>query len=160
MPDLLAAGLREGFGYTVRRGLRGVWLRGDLPAGPFVWAARDEQVNLARTLPGLLAQPAEQIVVYDDGSRDDTAAVVTGHADPRLRLITGPPPPPGWTGKNWAGHQLAAATDAELLVFCDADVTLRPAALDALVPVTAPAALPVYALALRRTAWWKGRAYR
>jgi len=29
----------------------------------------------------------------------------------------------------------------------------------ALVPVTAPAALPVYALALRRTARWKGRRY-
>jgi len=30
----------------------------------------------------------------------------------------------------------------------------------ALVPVTAPAALPVYAVALRRTARWKGREYR
>lgn len=25
--------------HLVRRGLRGVWLRGELPAGPFVWAA-------------------------------------------------------------------------------------------------------------------------
>jgi 1-acyl-sn-glycerol-3-phosphate acyltransferase len=31
--------LRHGFGAMARRGLRGVWLRGELPAGPFVWAA-------------------------------------------------------------------------------------------------------------------------
>jgi 1-acyl-sn-glycerol-3-phosphate acyltransferase len=37
--DPAAEVLRRGFRTMVRRGLRGVWLRGDLPAGPFVWAA-------------------------------------------------------------------------------------------------------------------------
>jgi 1-acyl-sn-glycerol-3-phosphate acyltransferase len=35
----VAAGLRRGFGSMLRRGLRGVWWRGALPDGPFVWAA-------------------------------------------------------------------------------------------------------------------------
>jgi 1-acyl-sn-glycerol-3-phosphate acyltransferase len=39
MADPLAAFLRRGLRHTVRRGLRGVWLAGDPPAGPYVWAA-------------------------------------------------------------------------------------------------------------------------
>jgi hypothetical protein len=37
--DPVADVLRHGFQAMVRRHLRGVWIRGDLPAGPFVWAA-------------------------------------------------------------------------------------------------------------------------
>jgi hypothetical protein len=37
--DPVATILYRGFGTMVRRGLRGVWLRGELPPGPFVWAA-------------------------------------------------------------------------------------------------------------------------
>jgi 1-acyl-sn-glycerol-3-phosphate acyltransferase len=39
MADPIAAVLRAGLDRLVRGGLRGVWLRGALPAGPFVWAA-------------------------------------------------------------------------------------------------------------------------
>ncbi|HEY7595129.1 MAG TPA: glycosyltransferase family A protein [Actinophytocola sp.] len=96
--------------------------------------ARDESHNLRAALPCLLAQPAAEVLVLDDGSRDGTPAVVAALAarDPRLRLITGTPPPPGWVGKNWACQQLAVAATGELLVFCDADVTLAPGALSAL----------------------------
>ncbi|GHJ48812.1 1-acyl-sn-glycerol-3-phosphate acyltransferase [Catellatospora sp. TT07R-123] len=38
-PSLLGSLLRAGFDRMVRRDLRGVYLRGGLPAGPFVWAA-------------------------------------------------------------------------------------------------------------------------
>lgn len=95
--------------------------------------ARDEAGRLPQTLPGFLAQPADEILILDDGSTDDTAAIVTRYADPRLRLLTGTPPPVGWVGKNWACQQLADAASGDLLVFCDADVTLAPGALDAAV---------------------------
>ena len=39
MADLIGTALRAGLGRMVRGGLRGVWLRGSLPPGPFVWAA-------------------------------------------------------------------------------------------------------------------------
>ncbi|MEV6964681.1 lysophospholipid acyltransferase family protein [Hamadaea sp. NPDC051192] len=39
MADPVAGVLTTGFDRLVRGGLRGVWLRGRLPAGPFVWAA-------------------------------------------------------------------------------------------------------------------------
>jgi glycosyltransferase involved in cell wall biosynthesis len=93
--------------------------------------ARDEERRLPRTLPGLLAQPADEILVLDDESADATAEVVSRFGDPRLRLLSGTPRPPGWIGKNWACHQLAGAATGDLLVFCDADVALSAGALDA-----------------------------
>jgi Acyltransferase len=39
MPEPTAAAMRRGFVEMARRGLRGVWVRGELPDGPFVWAA-------------------------------------------------------------------------------------------------------------------------
>ena len=39
MMDLRSRFLRVGFDFMVRRSLRGVWLRGPLPEGGFVWAA-------------------------------------------------------------------------------------------------------------------------
>lgn len=38
-PDPVAGALRRGFDNMVRRDLRGVWLAGAVPPGPFVWAA-------------------------------------------------------------------------------------------------------------------------
>ena len=94
---------------------------------------RDEEANLRRTLSGLLAQPAHEILILDDGSSDATAQVVRELAgdDSRVRLLSGAPLPTGWTGKPWACHQLALTATGDVLVFCDADVTLAPGALAA-----------------------------
>ncbi|WP_064741684.1 glycosyltransferase [Hamadaea tsunoensis] len=102
------------------------------PRTAFLVPARDEEHRLPNLLAGLLSQPADEILVLDDGSTDATADVVARHDDPRLRLLTGRPRPETWIGKNWACHQLAQATTADLLVFVDADVVIRPGALDAL----------------------------
>jgi glycosyltransferase involved in cell wall biosynthesis len=95
--------------------------------------ARDEGRRLPAVLAGFLAQDVTEIVVLDDQSSDDTAAVVrhAAAADPRVRLVRGTPPPPGWVGKSWACWQLAGATRGEILLFCDADVLLAPGAVDA-----------------------------
>jgi hypothetical protein len=93
--------------------------------------ARDEEARLPATLAGLEAQPALEILVLDDRSADGTAGVVTGSGDDRVRLLEGEPCPVGWVGKNWACHQLAKAARGDVLVFVDADVTLAPGALAA-----------------------------
>lgn len=92
--------------------------------------ARDEAANIARCLRSLLAQdyPADRlsVVVVDDHSSDDTAAIVRASAagHPRLALLASPPLPPRWTGKShacWIGARGADA-DSEFLCFIDADV--------------------------------------
>jgi len=103
------------------------------PATSLLVPARDEAHRLPAALDGLLAQDVAEIVVLDDQSSDATAAVVrhAAEADPRVRLVHGTPPPPGWTGKNWACHQLALSARGGILLFCDADVLLAPGAVEA-----------------------------
>jgi hypothetical protein len=104
------------------------------PSTSILVPARDEAGRLPAALRGIRRQPADEILVLDDESADETAAVAerAAAADPRVRLLRGTPVPAGWTGKNWACHRLAAAARGELLVFCDADVSLEAGALDAL----------------------------
>ncbi len=73
---------------------------------------------------------AFEIVVLDDGSTDRTAAILAGIADPRLRVISGPHLPAGWSGKQHACAVLARAARHDLMVFTDADVRLTPDALE------------------------------
>jgi glycosyltransferase involved in cell wall biosynthesis len=100
---------------------------------------RDEAHRVRPCVQSLLAQqgvPDLRVLVLDDGSTDGTADVVRSAAagDPRLTVLVGQSPPPGWLGKPYACHQLAAhAAAAEVLVFVDADVVLAPHAIAAAV---------------------------
>ena len=99
--------------------------------------ARDEAGNICRCLNSLLAQdypPGRlRVLVVDDHSTDDTAAIVRRMAasHPQLSLLASPPLPPRWTGKShacWIGAR-AAAPDSDWLCFVDADVWGEPALL-------------------------------
>jgi hypothetical protein len=96
--------------------------------------ARNEVHNLPETLPRLLAQPVDELMVLDDHSTDGTAELVAelAKAEPRLKLLRGQALPSGWSGKNWACQQLAEAAGGQILIFTDADVFWEPGALQAL----------------------------
>lgn len=95
--------------------------------------ARDEADRIDACVRSLLASEGVELelVVLDDGSADGTADVVRTAAggDPRVRVLTGVPPPRGWLGKPHACAQLADAATSETLVFVDADVRVAPGGL-------------------------------
>ncbi len=109
-------------------------------SGPLVVCvpARDEGPRIGDLIADLRAQrgvPDLRVIVYDDGSTDDTAerARAAIDDDDRVTLVSGAatPPPPGWTGKAWALHRLTETlppTETHLC-FVDADVRLGPDAL-------------------------------
>jgi hypothetical protein len=96
----------------------------DGPSIAVLIPARDEEANLLRLIPQLLEpNPGLKVYVYDDDSSDRTAEVA---ANAGAIVIKGGPLPEGWTGKNYAcnalGEAAAEDSDAEWLVFLDADV--------------------------------------
>ena len=99
-----------------------------LPSVSVLIPVRNEEKNIGTLLGSLAQLPYEkaEIVVYDDGSTDNTSEVVAACArvDRRIRCISGDALPEGWTGKNHACHSLAAAAANEYLLFLDADVTV------------------------------------
>ncbi len=120
--------------------------------------ARDEAANIGRCLHSLLAQnyPADRlnVIVVDDHSTDDTAAIVrtiaAGH--PQLSLLSSPPLPPRWTGKShacWIGAR-AAAPESEWLCFIDADVWGEPALISSAMRAALARKLDLLSLAPRQ----------
>lgn len=121
--------------------LRNLALYRPLPSTDFVRRscsvlipARNEEANISEALRSVLASEGIdfEVIVLDDGSTDRTAEIVREFAgrDPRVRLETSLPLPPGWCGKNHACHHLASLARHPLLVFMDADVRVtRPDAL-------------------------------
>jgi len=90
--------------------------------------ARNEAATIRTVLSSLLAtqyHPVE-IVVVDDRSTDDTAALVSAVSDARLRLLKGEELPQGWYGKPWACYQGYRAAQGSLLLFTDADTHHHP----------------------------------
>jgi chlorobactene glucosyltransferase len=107
----------------------------DVPpaAGPLlsvVVPARNESATIETVVRSVLAStyaPLELLVV-DDRSTDDTAAIVQRIAreDHRLRLVRGEQLPEGWYGKPWACLQGYRAARGALLLFTDADTRHQP----------------------------------
>jgi len=96
--------------------------------------ARNEAATLAQTLSTLIRQTYDpvEILVLDDHSTDDTALIVRNFAerDNRIRLLHGEALPQGWTGKNWACHQLSQQAKGDIYIFTDADNFYSPDAVE------------------------------
>jgi len=96
--------------------------------------ARNEAEHISVTVQSILAQEGLddfELIVLDDGSTDDTAAIVRAIPDPRLKLVVGADDslPAGWLGKPWACARLGDLATGSVLVFVDADVYFEPQAI-------------------------------
>lgn len=92
-----------------------------------VCAYNEEQVIAAKVENMLMAGEAVggvEVLVYVDGNGDRTAEIVRGFGD-RVRLVASDTR----TGKTAGMNRLVAATDADYLVFSDANVLFAPDAL-------------------------------
>ncbi len=95
--------------------------------------ARDESAVVARALGSLSAQSYAapfRILLVDDHSTDDTAAIASRYAT----VVEAPPLPQGWTGKLWAvSNGIAQAGNPDYFLLTDADIVHAPVNLASLV---------------------------
>src|SRR5688572_27473718 len=83
--------------------------------------AKNEAEGLRRTLPALAAAlPGAEVLVVDDGSTDDTAAIARAHG---ASVVSSPYS----MGNGAAIKRGARAASGEVLVFMDADGQHDPA---------------------------------
>ena len=109
-----------------------------LPSVAVLVPARNEAAHIEACVAALREQG--EVLVLDDESSDGTGELA------RLAgatVLPGAPPPAGWLGKPWACAQLAAAVQADVLVFVDADVQVEPGAVAAAVALLADAHLDI-----------------
>jgi hypothetical protein len=103
------------------------------PRVAVVIPACNEAATLPSTLEALLKvdYPALEVVVVDDRSTDDTPALLAAFAarDARVTAVRVDTLPEGWLGKVHALDRGLGATDADWVLFMDADVELAPGCL-------------------------------
>lgn len=90
--------------------------------------ARDEEVCLAFCLESLVTQTGIpfDLIVVDDASTDRTAEIARSFTK---HVISAPPLPDNWTGKNNAMSAGAKTATGKWLLFTDADTVHKPGSL-------------------------------
>jgi len=100
------------------------------PLVSVILPARNEAHNIARCMSSIMSTtyPNLELIVVDDSSSDGTAEIARGVAtgDPRVRVVTCPPLPDGWFGKQWACAAGAKLASGSVLQFTDADTVHSP----------------------------------
>lgn len=96
---------------------------------------RNEAENIERILNELLAQTNLddfRIIVINDNSEDETAALAQNFASSRVTILDAPPPAHGWIGKvsalDFGLNQLSTALP-DYIISIDADVSFKPDAI-------------------------------
>jgi 4,4'-diaponeurosporenoate glycosyltransferase len=131
-PLLGSLGIAAGFLLIGRMRTCPAALPSAAPSLSIIIPARNEERNLPRLLASIASsalQPAEVLVV-DDGSSDNTAAVALSFG---ATVLPSEPLPPGWNGKTWACCQGARHSTGERLLFLDADTWFVPGGLNRLI---------------------------
>ncbi len=109
----------------------------DTPFVSVLIPARNEQKQIGQTLQALSEQnyPRFEVLILDDQSTDATPQIIESFVKHDDRFVThlGRALPAGWSGKNWACHQLSEYAKGDILIFTDADVDWTPTAVQSIV---------------------------
>jgi dolichol-phosphate mannosyltransferase len=97
----------------------------------------NEAQRVGPCLEGLMQQqaPLLEVLVVDSRSTDGTRELVEAAAarDPRIRLVTDDPLPPGWVGKVWALENGLRHAKGEWVLGIDADTVPAPGLVGAVI---------------------------
>jgi len=94
-------------------------------------AARNEEKNIPIVLEHLTQQeyPEDkyEIIIANDGSEDGTDIIISNfmEIDNRIKHIKIENPPSNWSPKKWALNQAVSRAEGEILLFTDADCTMK-----------------------------------
>ena len=103
--------------------------QGPRPTASLLFCAYNEAAAMPEKIANIDAikqrHPQLQILAFDDGSSDDTAALIAQRPD-LLTLVRGP----GRSGKAHGMKRLAAQATGDVLIFTDANVLLDADAID------------------------------
>jgi hopene-associated glycosyltransferase HpnB len=107
--------------------------RQDLSHVTVLIPARNEEKVIQTTLAGVMAQGEHvKVILVDDQSEDETAALAQEMMEKDLTIISGEPLPQGWSGKLWALHQGLQQVHTPLVLLLDADIELKGGVLSSL----------------------------
>jgi len=98
----------------------------DLPSVSICISARNETHAMTQCLERVVATdyPKLEVIVLDDGSRDDTSLLIKSFAHAGVRFVEGKPLPDGWLGKNYAQSMLAEEASGKIVFFMDVDTLI------------------------------------
>ena len=98
----------------------------DLPTVSVCISARNETHAMTQCLERIVASdyPKLEVIVLDDGSRDNTSLLIKSFAHAGVRFIEGSSLPDGWLGKNYAQSILANEASGKLVFFLDVDTLI------------------------------------
>lgn len=99
----------------------------ELPSVTICVAARNETHAMTQCLERIVATdyPKLEVIVLDDGSRDDTSVLIKSFAHVGVRFVEGKPLPEGWLGKNYAQRVLAKEASGNYVFFFDVDTLIE-----------------------------------
>lgn len=106
-----------------------------LPSVTVCIPARNEVHAMNDCLQSVISSTYEklEVIVLDDGSGDDTSALIKAFAHEGVRFVEGKALPEGWLGKNHALQELLGEASGTYVLFMDVDTRLKPNSIGAIV---------------------------
>ncbi len=120
--------------------------------------ARNEEDVIAQMIRSVLRQGSGlRILLVDDDSSDQTAQEARKAGAESIKILSGAPLPPGWSGKLWALEQGWPEIGTEYLMLLDADIEMEEGMVPALFKKLAEQERPFVSLMAMPSmeGWWE-----